>query len=103
MSTTVAEPKVVTLDVAPAGYVETTEEPGKAAHIVKVPEGHQHRTTPQALVLEARIFGFPVEALCGYKWVPSQNPEKFPVCEECLLIYNILRTNDKHGTGLPDA
>lgn len=36
---------------------------------------------------DAMVFGTPVTALCGKKWVPSRAPEKFPVCPECKDIY----------------
>ena len=30
---------------------------------------------------EAAIFGTPVVALCGKVWIPSRDPDKFPVCK----------------------
>jgi hypothetical protein len=33
------------------------------------------------------VMGTPVVALCGKVWVPSRNPEKFPVCPECKEIW----------------
>jgi len=50
------------------------------AHIVKRPAD---RTSAEAWVTEARVLGLEVEALCGYRWVPARNPEKYPVCELC--------------------
>ena len=44
-----------------------------------------------AKVLEARINGTPVEALCGFVWVPSRDPKQLPVCEECKGIYEMYR------------
>lgn len=35
------------------------------------------------LILEARINGTPIAALCGYIWVPSRNPMNHPVCPKC--------------------
>jgi DUF3039 family protein len=32
---------------------------------------------------EAMVMGTPVTALCGKVWVPSRDPEKYPVCPEC--------------------
>ena len=32
---------------------------------------------------EAMVMGTPVVALCGKIWVPSRDPEKYPVCPEC--------------------
>ena len=34
------------------------------------------------------VTGNPVRALCGKKWVPNRNPEKFTVCPECKKIYD---------------
>jgi hypothetical protein len=59
-----------------------TDEP-TAAHIVKVKRGEN----AQAIVLEARVMGTPIEALCGFTWVPSRDPKQLPVCEECKAVY----------------
>lgn len=29
--------------------------------------------------------GREVTALCGYKWVPTRDPKKFPICEACQI------------------
>jgi len=39
-------------------------------------------------LMEAMVNGTPVVALCGKVWVPSRNPEKFPVCPECKEIWD---------------
>jgi hypothetical protein len=31
----------------------------------------------------ALVEGTPVVALCGKVWVPSRDPQRFPVCPEC--------------------
>jgi hypothetical protein len=41
---------------------------------------------------EAMVMGTPVVALCGKIWVPSRNPEKYPVCPECQEIWESLPT-----------
>lgn len=70
-----------------------TEDP-KVAHIVKSTPG----ANAAALVLEARIYGTPVEALCGHRWIPSRDPLKLPVCEACKEIYSLYRSmNDGLG------
>ncbi|WP_344707408.1 DUF3039 domain-containing protein, partial [Marihabitans asiaticum] len=33
----------------------------------------------------------PVIALCGKKWIPGRDPEKFPTCPECKEIWEGLR------------
>ena len=42
-------------------------------------------------IMPSAIDGTPLEALCGKKWVPSRDPEKYPVCPECKEIYEALR------------
>ena len=37
------------------------------------------------------VTGESVKALCGKKWLPNRNPEKFPVCPECKNIYVTLK------------
>ncbi len=67
---------------------EMTElDPGQHAHIVKTMPGEN----ASAKVLEARINGTPVEALCGYVWVPSRDPRKLPLCPKCDEIYRMHR------------
>ncbi len=41
---------------------------------------------PKAKLTEAMINGTPVMALCGKVWVPSRDPERYPVCPECKDI-----------------
>jgi hypothetical protein len=36
---------------------------------------------------QAMVMGTPVVALCGKVWVPSRDPEKYPVCPECQEIW----------------
>ncbi|MGO3661934.1 DUF3039 domain-containing protein [Microbacterium gubbeenense] len=42
-------------------------------------------------IMESAITGKPVRALCGKKWTPGRDPEKFPVCPTCKEIYEDLR------------
>ncbi len=42
-------------------------------------------------ILPSAIEGTALRALCGKKWVPSRNPDRFPVCPECKEIYEQLR------------
>lgn len=39
-------------------------------------------------IVESAVMGSPVRALCGKVWVPGRDPSKFPVCPDCLKIYN---------------
>ncbi len=42
-------------------------------------------------ILESAITGKPVRALCGKKWTPGRDPDKFPVCPTCKEIYASLK------------
>ena len=42
-------------------------------------------------IVESAVLGTPVRALCGKVWVPGRDPSKFPVCPDCLKIYQSLR------------
>lgn len=38
-------------------------------------------------ILESAVTGKAVKALCGKKWVPNRDPEKFPICPTCKEIH----------------
>lgn len=92
--TTVAPAPVLTPDTE---EVLQTAEP-TAAHIVKVEPGEN----AAAKVLEARIMGTPLEALCGHIWVPSRDPKQLPLCEECKAIYEMYRAFNDGLNERPD-
>lgn len=64
-----------------------TDQPHHA-HIVKVGPGE----SATAKVVEARIYGTPVEALCGYVWIPSRDPKQLPMCQECKSVYDLYKS-----------
>lgn len=41
-------------------------------------------------VVESAMTGKAVRALCGKKWVPSRDPEKYPICPACKEIFESL-------------
>ena len=45
-------------------------------------------TTCEGRIVESAVMGTPVVALCGKVWVPGRDPSKFPVCPDCLKVYN---------------
>lgn len=55
---------------------------------------------PKEKLTEAMVMGTPVIALCGKVWVPSRNPEKFPVCPACKEIW--AEMNPDKGDGASD-
>ena len=48
-------------------------------------------------MMQAAVFGTPIKALCGKVWVPSRDPQRFPVCPECKEIYESLPPGDGDG------
>lgn len=84
-----AHPSVTTLepDLGERTDERTETGPPKAAHIVKTQPGE----SAVAKVTEARIYGYPVEALCGERFVPQQDPRKLPLCGVCKEIYDLYR------------
>lgn len=42
-------------------------------------------------ITRSAVEGVPVIAYCGKKWVPSRNPDRYPVCPECKEIYETLK------------
>ena len=57
-------------------------------------DGDQDRFShyvPKDKILESAVTGKPVRALCGKKWTPSRDPEKFPVCPDCKRVYERMK------------
>jgi hypothetical protein len=77
--------------------VPETDEP-VVAHIVKV----EHGESATAKVLEARIYGTPLEALCGHVWIPSRDPKQLPLCEACKEIYEVYKLFNDGLSGTPN-
>ncbi len=64
----------------------------------RVEEGDHERFShyvPKDKLTEAMVMGTPVVALCGKVWVPSRDPERFPVCPECKEIWESLEPGGK--------
>jgi hypothetical protein len=65
---------------------ERTEE----SYEYRLDEGDHERFShyvPKNKLTEAMVMGTPVIALCGKVWVPSRNPDRYPVCPECKEIW----------------
>ena len=82
-----------TIETSPSTTIDRQTEhvlqTGKplVAHIVKTEKDE----SAAAKVLEARINGTPLEALCGHVWVPSRDPKQLPMCQACKVIYEMYR------------
>jgi hypothetical protein len=46
-------------------------------------------------IVESAVTGKAVKALCGKKWVPNRDPEKFPICPTCKEIHAGLKKPDQ--------
>jgi hypothetical protein len=75
-----------------------TGEPD-VAHIVK----SDGDAGAAAKVVEARIYGTPVEALCGVVFVPQRDPTQLPLCAACKNIYDTYRVFEGDLPETPDA
>jgi hypothetical protein len=42
-------------------------------------------------IVESAVTGKPVRALCGKKWIPNRDPERFPICPTCKSIFDKLK------------
>ena len=45
-------------------------------------------------IVESAVMGSAVVALCGKVWIPSRDPQKFPVCPTRKEIYEGLKPGD---------
>ena len=68
---------------------EDDNDPNHRTHIVRPPENkHIFKLgmTAQDIVDVARVTGQEVVALCGHRFVPKSNPEKYDACKSCMKI-----------------
>jgi DUF3039 family protein len=57
----------------------------------RLDEGDHERFShyaPKDKIMEAMVEGTPVRALCGKVWVPSRDPQRFPICPVCKDLYD---------------
>lgn len=62
---------------------------------LKVDDGDHDRFShyvKKEKILQSAVSGKAVRALCGKKWIPSRDPERFPICPICKEIYAGLRS-----------
>lgn len=65
-----------------------TDEPNYA-HIVD--RGNDERDI-QAIILEARIYGLVLTAICGHRWIPSRDPQKCDMCPKCEELIPVMQS-----------
>lgn len=73
------------------GFLTDLLEKTKSAEApLSIDEGDHERFShyvDKNKVMESALTGKPVRALCGKKWVPNRDPEKFPICPTCKEIH----------------
>lgn len=69
---------VTTIQQRPAPVTTDAGDRERFAHIIRRKGGGA-----AASVTEARVLGIPLEALCGKRWIPSRDPQRFPICPTC--------------------
>ena len=84
---------LTTVDRSTEVNTDEETEPGRLAHIVPPDIGADGKVAKAASikVMEARINGTPVTALCGWTWVPQQDPQQFPLCHRCKAIADAIK------------
>ncbi len=53
---------------------------------------------PKKDLTRAMVEGYAVTALCGKKWVPARDPERYPLCQSCAEIFAAIKAG---GGGSP--
>ena len=64
---------------------------------LRIDEGDHERFShyvDKSKLTEAMVMGTPVVALCGKVWVPTKNPDRFPVCPECKEIWQSMNPGE---------
>jgi hypothetical protein len=44
----------------------------------------------KADIVRSNIEGVPVVALCGKRWIPNRDPDRYPVCPTCKELMALL-------------
>jgi len=80
----------------------TLEDTRVDRRVVPTDDGDHERFShyvPKDKLMDAMVNGTPVVALCGKVWVPSRDPERYPVCPDCKKIWESLRKGEGEGEG----
>lgn len=89
MTTDLAEKLDQDYHILPYEDLGSELKSSRRTHIIN-PPGNLHIWTPgmtsQDVVSIARLRGIEVVALCGYRFVPKRDPEKYDSCQECMDI-----------------
>ena len=69
---------------------EDNDDPNHKTHAIN-PNGnrhipHSHEMDAQEIVDYGRMMGIPIITLCGFKFIPKSNPDKYDMCGACMHI-----------------
>ena len=72
----------------------TTPETKPEAHISEGDGDHDRfaHYVAKADIVRSNVEGVPVVALCGKKWIPNRNPDRYPVCPVCKELMARLKS-----------
>ncbi len=95
---TTGQPQPARAESRPAGFgTGVLEDTRVEERVVPTDDGDHERFShyvPKDKLMDAMVNGTPVIALCGKVWVPSRDPERYPVCPECKDIWESLRKGE---------
>lgn len=83
----------VSVDHKPDGSTAVLDKPEEKTVPLKDDGGadrYSHYVSRDKM-LQSRLTGRPVVALCGKVWVPKHNPKDYPLCPECKRIYEQMK------------
>lgn len=69
----------------------STGEP-RMAHLVPPKGGKEGHVR----IMEARIEGTMLTALCGHQFIPMRDPQAFPNCQRCIEVFKA-NTGEEEG------
>lgn len=72
-------------DISTSPVIDTTTNDGDHDRFAHYVPGRDGRSGNDILT-EAIVMGTPVRALCGKVFVPSRDPERYPICPTCVEI-----------------
>ncbi len=44
-------------------------------------------------IVRSNVEGVQVKALCGKKWIPNRDPDRYPICPTCQEIMSVIRAS----------
>jgi hypothetical protein len=71
-------------------YTDVTKETEDGVYTHIIDRGNDTRPAA-AIVLEARVLGIALTALCGYVFVPQRDPVKYPPCDKCVEMWEFAK------------